>query len=55
MKPKIGYACINLTADIAVNRTCRLANASELRLRELIKSNLSGLKKILEWNKKNVI
>jgi UV DNA damage endonuclease len=52
MKPKIGYACINLTAQIPVNRTCRLVNASNSHLRELIKLNLSGLKKVLEWNKK---
>lgn len=55
MKHRIGYACINLTTGIPLNRTCRLANASEDKLRELIQSNLSGLKEVLEWNKANNI
>jgi len=55
MKHKIGYACINLTTGIPLNRTCRLANATDSKLRELIKSNLDGLKKVLEWNKRNNI
>jgi UV DNA damage endonuclease len=55
MKHRIGYACINLTTGITVNRTCRLANASEEKLREIIISNLSGLKKVLEWNNENNI
>ncbi len=55
MKHKIGYACINLTTGIPLNRTCRLVNASDSKLRELIQSNLYGLKKVLEWNKENEI
>jgi UV DNA damage endonuclease len=55
MKHRIGYACINLTTKIPLNRTCRLANASDEKLRELITSNLTGLKKILKWNKENNI
>ncbi|HSA07299.1 MAG TPA: UV DNA damage repair endonuclease UvsE [Candidatus Gastranaerophilales bacterium] len=55
MKHRIGYACINLTTGIPLNKTCRLANASEIKLREIITSNLSGLKKVLEWNKDNNI
>lgn len=55
MKHRIGYACINLTTGIALNRTCRLANASEDKLRELIQSNLFGLKEVLAWNRANNI
>jgi len=55
MKHKIGYACINLTTGIPLNRTCRLANASDFKLRELIKSNLDGLSQVLEWNRQNKI
>lgn len=55
MKHRIGYACINLTTGIPLNKTCRLANASDERLRNIITSNLSGLKKVLEWNKDNNI
>ncbi len=55
MKHRIGYACINLTTATPLNKTCRLANASEEKLRELIQTNLSGLKEVLEWNKDNNI
>ena len=55
MKHRIGYACINLTTGIPVNKTCKLANATEEHLRGLIQSNLFGLKKVLEWNKANNI
>jgi len=55
MKHRIGYACINLTTGIPLNRTCRLANASDSKLRELIKSNLDGLRQVLEWNRQNEI
>lgn len=55
MKHRIGYACINISSGITVNKTCRLASASEQRLHEIIQSNLSGLKKVLEWNKNNNI
>lgn len=55
MKHRIGYACINLTTGIPLNKTCRLANANEEKLRELIQSNLSGLKAVLEWNRDNNI
>ncbi len=55
MKHKIGYACLNYTTGIVLNKTCRLANASEEKLRDLIETNLSGLKKVLEWNRDNNI
>jgi len=55
MKHRIGYACINMTTGIPLNKTCRLANASEEKMREIIASNLSGLKKVLEWNRDNNI
>ena len=55
MKHRIGYACINLTTGIPLNRTCRLANATDAKIRELIKSNLDGLIRVLKWNKENDI
>lgn len=55
MKHKIGYACINLSSGIKLNSTCRLANATEARLRELIKFNLDGLLQVLQWNIRNNI
>lgn len=55
MKHQIGYACINITLDAPTNKTCRLINATESRLRELIEINLAGLLTILKWNKENNI
>jgi len=55
MQHRIGYACINLSTGIPLNRTCRLANASEDKLLELIKSNIDGLDKVLRWNVENNI
>ena len=55
MTHRFGYACINLTIDATTNKTCRLQNCTETRLRELIYSNLEGLKKIIEWNIENNI
>jgi len=55
MLHRIGYACINLSTGIPLNRTCRLANASEQKLLELVKSNIDGLEKVLHWNVENNI
>ena len=50
MKHRIGYACINTSIPATTNRTCKLANCTPEKLRELIHSNLSGLKQVIEWN-----
>jgi len=50
MKHRIGYACINTSISATTNRTCRLDNCSDEKLRSLIKSNLSGLKEVINWN-----
>lgn len=52
---RIGYACVNMSIDATTNRTCRLDNCNDARLRELISSNLAGMKRIIEWNIKKGI
>ncbi len=47
---RLGYACIALGIDATTNRTCRLANATPERLRELIAANLAGLAEVLRYN-----
>lgn len=50
MKHRIGYACINTSISATTNRTCKLDRCTDERLRELISSNLLGLKEVLKWN-----
>lgn len=50
MKHRIGYACINTSINATTNRTCRLKNCTDDKLRELISANLQGLKEIILWN-----
>jgi UV DNA damage endonuclease len=45
---KIGYPCINRSIGCTANRTFRLRNYSEQRLKETVQLNLDCLKKILE-------
>lgn len=52
---RIGYACVNTSIGATTNRTCRLDNCNDGRLRELIESNLEGMKTIIEWNIKKGI
>ncbi len=47
---KIGYPCINSSVGCISARTFRLKSYSEERLKETIKSNLTCLQKILEFN-----
>lgn len=49
---RLGYACVNLTLgpEGRTSRTCRLSNATPLRLEELAQANLAGLWKVLHWN-----
>ena len=46
----LGYVAINLTLGDAKFRTCRLANATPDKLRELIASNLATLQNIIAFN-----
>jgi UV DNA damage endonuclease len=50
MLRRLGYVAINLTLNDVVNRTCRLANATPERLRELIALNLEALERIIQFN-----
>lgn len=52
---RIGYACVNMSISATTNKTCRLENCNDGRLRELIISNLAGMKTIVEWNIKKGI
>lgn len=47
---RIGYACINNTIGKSTNQTCRLQNATEAKIAELIGKNLDSLSAILDWN-----
>lgn len=47
----LGYPTQNLTLPASTNRTLRLANlADAVKVRGLVRENLSGLKTILRWN-----
>jgi len=52
---KIGYPCINWTIGCSSGSTFRLRSYSESRLKEIIKTNLDCLLKILEFNAKHGI
>ena len=52
---KIGYPCINQMLGCTSNRTFRLRNYSEGRLRTAVQENLSCLERILEFNRSNGI
>lgn len=52
---RIGYACVNMSIGATTNKTCRLDSCNDKRLRELIASNLAGMKTIIEWNIKKGI
>ena len=49
----LGYVATNYTIGAGAARTCRLANASPDRLRELIASNLADLERVFEFNAEN--
>ncbi|CAN5360869.1 UV DNA damage repair endonuclease UvsE [soil metagenome] len=50
MLRRLGYVAISLSLGGIGNRTCRLANATPVRLRELITLNLDALESILLFN-----
>ena len=49
---RLGYACVNLSLGEKgrTSRTCRLSNATPVRLEELARANLAGLREVLHWN-----
>lgn len=49
----IGYACIAVGVPNTELKTCRMKNASEENLIELISHNLNSLKNIIEYNSNN--
>lgn len=54
-KTNIGYACITLgLADVKL-QTCRLRNATEQRVKEIVGHNLNALDKVIEYNNINNI
>ena len=53
---RIGYPTQNLTIPASTNRTLRLASLSdEEKVRGLVRENLAGLCKILEWNARHQV
>lgn len=52
---KIGYACLTVGVLNTQLRTCRKANASDEKLRELIQNNLNSLETMIEYNHKENI
>ena len=54
-KINIGYACITLGLSDVKLQTCRLKNASEQRIMEIIEHNLDVLDRVIEYNHKHNI
>jgi UV DNA damage endonuclease len=52
---RLGYVAQSLTLNLSASRTCRVANATPVRLLELIETNLKELEEILRFNEKNGI
>ncbi len=52
---KIGYACITLGVPDVELKSCRLNNAGNKRLREIIRSNILSLNNTLDYNIQNNI
>ncbi len=52
---KIGYACITLGVPDVGLKSCRLNNASDRRLKEIIENNILSLKNAIEYNIENNI
>lgn len=51
----LGYVATNYTIGASTARTCRLANATPERLRELIASNLAELERVFAFNAEQCI
>ena len=55
MLDRLGFVASVLSAGITTSRTCRLANATPLRLRELTAQNLQSLDEVVTFLEKNDI
>ncbi|MER2174408.1 MAG: UV DNA damage repair endonuclease UvsE [Carnobacterium sp.] len=51
----IGYACLSVGVPDTGFKTCRKANATEEKLKELIRFNLNSLENLIDYNIKNQI
>jgi len=51
----IGYACLTVGVENTGQKTCRQANATEDKLKELIGHNLNALENIIDYNIENDI
>ena len=49
MLARLGFVASVLTENISTSRTCRLKNATPLRLRELIRENLDALGRVVDF------
>jgi UV DNA damage endonuclease len=49
MLARLGFVASVLTENISTSRTCRLRNATPLRLRELIRENLDALGRVVDF------
>ena len=52
---RIGYACVNPDVQDGNFKSCRLADANDIKLRPLISHNLDALEKIIDYNIKHKI
>lgn len=55
MLDRLGFVASVLSEGLSTSRTCRLANATPLRLRELIAQNLEELDRVLTFLERNEI
>jgi UV DNA damage endonuclease len=49
MLARLGFVASVLSENISTSRTCRLKNATELRIRELITENLNALERVITF------
>ena len=49
MLARLGFVASVLSEDISTSRTCRLRNATPLRIRELIRENLTALDRVITF------
>jgi UV DNA damage endonuclease len=49
MLARLGFVASVLSEDITTSRTCRLRNATRIRLRELIRDNLEALHRVVDF------
>ena len=55
MLARLGFVASVLSEDISTSRTCRLRNATRLRIRELIAENLTTLERVITFLERHQI